>query len=126
MPSVNASGVDWPSESTEMHWPPNSVQGSGEPGVHHFGEVGTARSAQRRKPSFPARKIKGGFTEEDGVWVGPGRMGVEPSPSPFCASWTSESVPGGEEASVQMVPLPGSGHGWEFPALRTLGTLAGE
>lgn len=63
MPNVNASKIDWPSESTETHWPP-TVQGSGKPGR-------MAGGAERRKWLEDQGRLHGG----GGVWVGARRTG---------------------------------------------------
>lgn len=122
MPSVSASGVDRPSESTEMHWPPTVCRAQGN-------QV-SITSEKREQPGVlrgGSRRFQPGRSKE-ALWrrmaSGRGLEGWEsspPLPHWFCASWASESVPGGEEASVQMVPLPGSGHGWESPRCADFG-----
>lgn len=117
MPNVNASKIDWPSESTETHWPP-TVQGSGEP-------AGMARGAQRREWSLPVCKIKGGFMEE--VVSGWGLEGIDFESSPSPLAWS----PGQAEYVwvVRQLLCRGS-CGWdgdrEILTLDTLVTLARE
>ena len=81
MPSVHAFRVGWPSESAETH----CLQDCAGVGVvHHFGELGgVARDAQRRKQSFPAWKIKGGFTEEVASGQGLERGALRPPLLPW-------------------------------------------
>lgn len=97
MPNVNASKIDWPSESTETHWPP-TVQGSGDP-------AGMARGAQRREWSLPVCKIKGGFMEE--VVSGWGLEGTDFESSPSPLAWS----PGQAEYVMQRVLWLGWGQG---------------
>lgn len=102
MPNVNASKIDWPSESTETHWPP-TVQGSGKPGR-------MAGGAERREWSLPAWKIKGGFIEE------------------MVSGWGLEGL--AEYVWVARQLLCRGSCGWngdrEILTLDTLGTLARE
>lgn len=83
MPSVNASRIDWPSESTEMRWPPTlcRARGSWGPITLERGEEGSGQGHSEKEAVTSVWEDQGRLRGGGGIWAGPGRLGFEPSPS---------------------------------------------
>lgn len=80
LPSVNASKIDWPNESTEMHWPSVVCKAQGFWGPSLWGG-GSGQGHSEEEAVTSSWEDQGRPYQGGGIWVRPGRMRVEPSPS---------------------------------------------